>query len=53
MKQTRRLSLAGILVTAVAIGTVACGGGAEAPSPEGAPIDGSVETVGLKIEGMT
>lgn len=53
MNPTQRLSLVGILLVGVAIGTVACGGRAEAPSAGGAATDPSVETVSLKIEGMT
>ena len=53
MKRTRRLSLSGILLAAVAIGAVACGGSGEAPSLEDTTTDGTVKTVSLKIEGMT
>ena len=53
MNRTRRLNLVGILFIGVTIGTVACGGRAEAPSEQDATIDGPVETVSLKIEGMT
>ncbi len=53
MKRTQRPTLISILVASVAIGAVACGGPSEAPSPEEATIDVSVETVSLKIEGMT
>lgn len=53
MKRTRRLSLLGILLVGTAIGTFACGGAAEAPSPADTTTDGAVETVSLRIEGMT
>ena len=53
MKRTQRLILVSILLAGVAIGAVACGGPTEAPSPEPATTDGLVETVSLKIEGMT
>ena len=53
MKRTQRLILISILLAGVAIGAVACGGPAETPSPEEATTDASVETVSLKIEGMT
>jgi len=53
MKRTQRRTLVGILLAGVAIGAVACGGSTQTPSPEAATIDGSVETVSLKIEGMT
>ena len=53
MKRTQRLTLISILLAGVAIGTVACGGPDEAPSPEEATTEPSVETVSLEIEGMT
>jgi len=53
MKRTQRLGLIGILLAAVTIGAVACGGSAEVPALEDAAADGSVETVSLKIGGMT
>ena len=53
MTRTQRLSLAGILFVGAAIGTIACGGTAEKPSAEDATLDVSVETVSLKVEGMT
>ncbi len=53
MNRTQRLSLAGILFIGVAFGIVACGGRAEAPAEQDATAHVSVETVSLKIEGMT
>ena len=53
MKRKQRLILISILLAGVMIGAVACGGSSEAPSPEEATTDASVETVSLKIEGMT
>jgi len=53
MNRTQRLSLISLLLAGVVIGAVACGGPAEAPSPGAETTDGSVETISLKIEGMT
>ena len=53
MKRTQRLSLVSILLAGAAIGAVACGGPGEAPSPGEATTKPSVETISLKIEGMT
>ena len=53
MKRTQRLSVISILLVGTAIGTIACGGADERRSAETTTIDASVETVSLKIEGMT
>lgn len=52
MKRTRRLALIKFLLAGLAVGAVACGGSTEAP-PDDPATDASVETISLKIEGMT
>jgi len=43
----------GFLLAGTAIGAFACGGAAEAPSAADTTTDGPVETVSMRIEGMT
>ncbi len=53
MTRMQRVTLVSIVLAAMAVGSSACGD-AEAPSGQGdATTDSPVETVSLRIEGMT